>query len=84
MMPQVVRVRIRGESRFGLWIPLLPVAIILSPLLVLGTLVAIVACLVTRINPFKALYRSWRVFTALRGFHVEVHEKRNLVLVDII
>jgi hypothetical protein len=83
MMPQIVRVRIRGTSRFGLWIPLLPVAIILSPLLVLGSLVLIVACLVTRINPLKAMYRSWRVFTALRGFHVEVRNRQQLVLVDI-
>ena len=85
MMPQLVKVRIRGDSgrshRF--WVPVLPIVLVLSPLLVLAAVVAAIACLVYRINPFRALGGVWRLFSALRGSRIDVEHGRSAVLVTI-
>jgi hypothetical protein len=84
-MPQLVTVKVLGERRrLRIWVPVIPVLIVLSPLLVLAALVLAVACLARRINPFAALSRAWRVFAALRGLRVEVHEGPSTVLVSIV
>ena len=85
MMPQLVRIKVidEGKRRLRIWVPLLPVLIVLSPILVLAALVLAVACLVLRVNPFAALSRAWRIFTALRGLHIEINEGRSTVLVSI-
>jgi hypothetical protein len=56
MMPQLVTIHIREDSgrRFRFWVPLLPVALVLSPLLVVASVVATVACLAGRINTVRA------------------------------
>ena len=48
MMPHLLRLQVRQPNHrtFRLWIPVLPVLIVLSPLLLLVTLAAILACLV--------------------------------------
>jgi hypothetical protein len=85
MMPQLVTVRIRGGNgrshRF--WVPLLPIALVLSPLLILAAAAAGVTCLIYRINPFRALGGVWRLFTALRGSRIDVEQGRSAVLVTI-
>lgn len=85
MMPQLVTVRIRGENgrshRF--WVPLLPVVVVLSPLLILAAVVAAVACVIYRINPVRALGEVWRLFSALRGSRIDVEQGRSAVLVII-
>jgi hypothetical protein len=84
MMPQVVTVKVTDDGkRYRIWIPLIPVLIVLSPILVLAALVLAVACLVMRINPFAALARTYRLYTALRGLHVEIGEGRSTVLVSV-
>jgi len=82
MMPQVVTVKVTDDGkRFR--IPLIPVLIVLSPILVLAALVLAVACLVLRINPFAAFGRTYRLYTALRGLHLEIDEGRSTVLVSV-
>ena len=85
MMPQLVKVRIRGDNgrshRF--WVPVLPIVLVLSPLLILAAVVAAIACLIYHINPFRALGGIWRLFSALRGSRIDVEHGRSAVLVTI-
>ena len=83
MMPQLMTVKVIGQRRrFRLWIPLLPVLIVLSPLMILAGLLLAVLCVALRINPFAALARTGRLCTALRGLHIEVHEGRSRFLIS--
>ena len=85
MMPQLVTVRIRGDNgrshRF--WVPILPIVLVLSPLLILAVVVAAIACLIYRINPYRALGGVWRLLGALRGSRIDVQQGRSAVLVTI-
>lgn len=84
MMPQVVTVKVSSETkRFRLWIPLIPVILVLSPFLVVAALVLAVGCLVVRINPLAAFLRGYRCYAALRGLHVEVSEGRSTFIVTV-
>jgi hypothetical protein len=84
-MPQVLRVQVRQPDHrtIRIWIPVLPVLIVLSPLLLLVVLAGIIACLVFRINPVRALVATGRLLCALKGTHIEVDDPQALVLVDI-
>jgi len=85
MMPQLVTLRVhsgRGR-RIRLWIPLLPVLIVLSPLLLVAALVLVVACLSYRVNPARALHAGWDLMTALDGFRVEIQQGRTEVHVNV-
>ena len=82
MMPQLVTVKVTDDGkRFRIWVPLIPVLIVLFP--VLAALILAVACLVLRINPFAAFARIYRVYTALRGLHLEVDEGRSTFLISV-
>ena len=85
MMPQLVTVRVRGKHgrshRF--WIPLLPIVLVLSPVLILAAVVAFIACLIYRINPFRMLGGLWRLFSATRGSRFDIEQGRTAVLVTI-
>jgi hypothetical protein len=59
------------------------VVLVLSPFLILAALVAAVACLVYRIRVMRAFGTCWRLFCALPGTRVDVHEGRTAVLVSI-
>ena len=84
MMPQVVTVKVTDDGkRYRIWVPLIPVLIVLSPILVLAALVLAVACLALRINPFAAFARTYRLYTALRGLHVQINNGRSTVLVTV-
>lgn len=85
MMPQLLTVRVkRPEGRLiRIWVPVLPVVLVLSPLLILAALTGAVACLVYRISVVRAFGAGWRLFFALPGTRFEVHEKRTAVLVRI-
>ncbi|MEU8260387.1 hypothetical protein AB0C02_07175 [Micromonospora sp. NPDC048999] len=66
-----------------LWIPVLPVLLILSPVLLLALAVAVVACLVWRINALQALHRSWRLLCALRGTRIEIDQNHAAFMFNI-
>ncbi len=84
-MPQLVTVRVkRPDGRpIRIWVPILPVALVFSPVVVLAALVAAVACLVYRISVLRALGSGWRVFSALSGARFDIEQGRTAVLVSI-
>lgn len=85
MMPQLITVRVeQPEHRpIRIWVPVLPVALVFAPLLILAALVAVVACLIYRIEVMRAFGTGWRLLCALPGTRVDVHEGRSIVLVNI-
>lgn len=86
MIPQLVTVghRRRNGRRTRLHIPilpvLLPVLLLLSPLLVVGGLVA---CAATGVGPLRALRRTARVLSALPGTRIEIAQGRSAVLLSV-
>ena len=84
-MPQLLTVRVkRPEGRpIRIWVPVLPVVLVLSPVVVLAVLVAAVACLVYRVSLVRPLSTGWRIVSALPGTRVDVEQGRTAVLVTI-
>lgn len=77
MIPFVAVVSLRNQKSrtFRLWIPLfliwlivLPIAILLSPLIFL-------ACLLCRVNPFQGVAVMWQILTALADTELEVEHR---------
>ena len=73
MIPFVARVSVRHKRRdFRIWIPLalvwmllLPVVLILSPLFV-------IACVVARVRPLQALSVCWDIVVSTKDSQIEV------------
>ena len=84
-MPQLLTVRVkRPDGRpIRVWVPVLPVVLVFSPVVVLAVLVAVVACLVYRVSVTRALGTGWRIVSALPGTRVDVGQGRTAVLVTI-
>ncbi|MDG4769980.1 hypothetical protein [Solwaraspora sp. WMMD792] len=85
MIPQLVTVRWRqGDGRRRrLWVPVLPVLLMLSPLLAIAVLGGLVACLVYRISPTGALRAAGGLLWALPGARVEFVQGRTALLVIV-
>lgn len=85
MIPQLLTARIKRPDRrpIRIWVPVLPVVLVFSPVLVLAVLVAAVACLVYRVNVVRALGAGWRIVSALSGTRVDIEQGRTAVLVTI-
>ncbi|MEU4560757.1 hypothetical protein AB0F72_20455 [Actinoplanes sp. NPDC023936] len=85
MIPQLVTVRVErpGRAPIRAWVPVLPVALALSPLLIVAALAALIACVVFRVDVVRAFVAGWRLVCALPGTRVDVHEGRSAVLVSI-
>jgi hypothetical protein len=85
MIPQLVTVRHRrpGGRRLRLYVPVLPVLLVLSPLLLLAVLAGLVACLVTRVSPMGALRGAGQLLWALPGTRIEIEQGRTAVLVSV-
>ncbi len=84
MMPQlaIIRVRDRQGHRIRMWIPVLPVVLLLSPVLLLVVLAIVIAGPFYRIAPGRALYAGWQLFCALSGTRIEVDQADAKVLVS--
>jgi len=84
-MPQLLTVGVnRPKGRLiRIWVPVLPVALVLSPLLILAALAAAVACLVYRVKVMPAFGAGWRLFCALPGTRVDLREGCTALLVSI-
>jgi hypothetical protein len=85
MIPNLVTVRHRRpDGRWlRLYIPVLPVLLVLSPLLLLAVLVGLVACLATRVSPMGALRGMGQLLWALPGTQIEIEQGRTAVLVSV-
>ncbi|GHJ43513.1 hypothetical protein Cs7R123_08550 [Catellatospora sp. TT07R-123] len=84
-MPQLVTVRVaRPHGRpIRVWVPVLLVALLLSPVLILAVPAGIVACLVYRVSVTRAFAAAWRLLCALRGTRFDIEQGRTAVLVSI-
>ena len=84
-MPQLVTVQVNRPDRrpVRVWVPVLPVALVLFPVVVLVVLAATVACVVFRIGVVRALGAAWRVISALPGARFDIEQGRTAVLVAI-
>ena len=85
MIPQLVTVRGHGRDgrRRRLVVPVLPVVLLLSPLLLLVVLAGVIACRVNRISPVKALRGLGRLLWALPGTRFHLEHDRTAVQVDV-
>ncbi|WP_445400412.1 hypothetical protein ACSMX9_05525 [Streptomyces sp. LE64] len=85
MIPRSVTVRLHRPDgrRRRLYVPVLPVLLVLSPLVLLVALAGVVACLATRIPPLGALRAVGGVLWALPGTLCELEWGRTAVRLDI-
>jgi hypothetical protein len=85
MIPQLVTIRYRrrGGRPRRFWIPVVPVVLLLSPLLLLAVLGGVIACLIFAMKPMAALRGLGRVLWALPGARFEMRQGRSAVLVSV-
>jgi hypothetical protein len=85
MIPQLVTVRFRRRGGRGLrlYVPVVPVLLVLSPLLLLAVLGGLVACLIYRVSLVGALRGAGRVLWALPGTRFEIQEGPTALLVSV-
>jgi hypothetical protein len=85
MIPQLVTVRYRRpDGRYRrLWIPVIPMLLLLSPLLLLAVLGGLVACAIFRVSPLGALRGIGRLVWTLPGTRFEMEQGRTAVLVSV-
>ena len=85
MIPQLVTVHHRRPDgrRLRLYVPVLPLLLVFSPLLLLAVLAGVVACLATRISPVGALRGTGRLLCALPGTRFDIQQGRVGVLVSV-
>jgi hypothetical protein len=67
-----------------LWFPLFLAWLLLLPVILLLLPVFLVACLVGRVSPLRALSTGWQVLTGLKGTHIEVDDSKTLILIRIV
>jgi hypothetical protein len=83
----VVRISTRKYPSRGnglrLWIPLFLIWLLLLPLVLVLSPLAILALLVLRVHPFRAFAVFWQTLTGLTGTHIEVSAPDALVYVRI-
>lgn len=85
MIPQLVTVRYRKrDGRWRRWfVPVVPVVLLLSPLLLIAVVGGMVVCLFYEISPTGALRGVGRVLWSLPGTRFEMEQGRTAVLVSI-
>jgi len=85
MMPQLVTVRVTrpGHRTIRLWVPVLLLVILLSPILLLAVLGGILACLIFHMRVRQTFAGVWRVIAALPGSRFDIEQGRNAFLVTI-
>jgi hypothetical protein len=85
MIPQLVTVRYRPPRGRGLrlYVPVLPVVLLLSPLLLLAVLAGLVACRIFEVSATGALRGIGRLLWALPGARFELAEGGTAFLVSV-
>jgi hypothetical protein len=85
MIPQLVTVRHRRRDGrwLRLYVPVLPVLLVLSPLLLVAVLAGLVACVVFRVSLVGALRGTGQLLWALPGTRFAIEDGRTAVLVSV-
>jgi len=86
MIPTLALVQVQNPHwrGFRCWVPLIMLwlpLLLLSPLILL---VLLMACMVGRVNPLRAITTFWGILWSLPGTHVHVRSQENQVLVRIL
>ena len=86
MIPLLLTVRIGGAGSRGvpLWVPLFLVWLLLVPLALLLLPLFLVGCLIGMLNPFRVLWVFWGILNGARGTSVEAANGRHAVLIRIV
>ncbi|WJR78628.1 hypothetical protein [Bradyrhizobium sp. NP1] len=74
---------VAAPRRFRLWLPLTPLLILLSPLLLLALFVAAFLPYPFGVNPTHVVIEGVRTLLALHGTRVEVQSPDALILINI-
>jgi len=84
-MPQLVTLRVKrpGRRTIRIWVPVLPVVLMFSPVVVLAALGAVVACHIYHVDAVRALGAGWRFVSALPGTRFDIEDSDMAVLVTI-
>ena len=85
MIPQLLTVGYRRAGRrwLRLYIPVVPVVLVLSPLLLLAMVGGLVACHLFKVSPVGALRGLGQLLWALPGTRIEFQEGRTALLVSV-
>ncbi|MFG3340893.1 hypothetical protein [Glycomyces sp. NPDC048151] len=85
MIPQLVTVRVQRPRHrtVRLWIPVLLVAIVLSPLLLLAVIGGVIACLIFDMKVLATFAGIGRLIAAMSGARFDFEHGRTAVLVII-
>jgi hypothetical protein len=77
MIPLFAVIRIRNaRHRFGLWLPLCLLWLLVLPLVLVLLPFFVIACLIISTNPFRVLAIGWRVLSGLAGTHIEIEKQQ--------
>jgi hypothetical protein len=85
VIPQLVTLRYRepGQRGLRLYIPVLPVLLLLSPLVLLAVLAGLIACPFFRVSPLGALRGTGRLVSALPGTRVDIDDGQTILLISV-
>ncbi|GII77935.1 hypothetical protein Sru01_29170 [Sphaerisporangium rufum] len=84
MIPQLVTIRHRRDGRVRrLYIPVVPLLLVLSPLLLPAVAASLITCLFYQVRPVRALYALGRLLWTLPGTRIEYVEGRTALLVSV-
>ncbi len=86
MIPLLAIVNVRPAHGKGirLWLPLFLVWLLLIVLGIILSPLILIACLIARLNPFLTVWRLIGVFVAMAGTDIEVHAPDADVVVRVI
>jgi hypothetical protein len=71
----VVSLRDRESRTFRLWVPLILVWLLVLPVVVLLSPLIVIACLACRVNPVRGFAVAWQILSALRETECEVDHR---------
>jgi hypothetical protein len=85
VIPQLVTVRYRRQNGrwLRLYVPVVPVVLVLSPLLVLAVLAGLVTCRFFGVSPAGALRGTAQLLWALPGTRVELDDGQTAFVVSV-
>ncbi len=80
----IVQIKPRNGRRIRLWLPLFLVWLLLVVLGLLLSPLILIGCLIARLNPLQVIWSLIRVFVAMAGTNIEVQSPEATILVRVI